>query len=70
MAHGDAVAVSQTDFISYIYGLTVDGGLILILIVTQHSFFCSIRQRCYSNAAMLTAHITVGSLYLYVSLRG
>ena len=70
MSHLDAVAVGKSDGIARLYGLSIDGGQVLVLIVAEYGFQRSIGQGCDGDTAVLTAHIAVGGVYLYGGFRG
>ena len=62
MSHRDAVAISQTNGITCLDGLPINGSQVFVLVVTQHSFLSTIWKCGDGNATMLTTHITVGCL--------
>ena len=64
MTHRDAVAICQTYGVTSLDGLTIDGSQVLVLIVAQNGFLRSVWQCGNGDAAMLAAHIAVGSLDL------
>lgn len=70
MAHRDAVAICQTDFIASGDFLTIDSSEVLVLIVAQHGLLCAIWQCLDCDATMLATHISVTCLYLYGGFRG
>ena len=70
MAHSNTITIDETDGITCLNLLTINGGEIFVLIVTEHSFLCSIGQGGDSNAAMLATHITVISRNLDICLGG
>ena len=42
MSHRNTVTISQTDGVTSLDGLTIDGGKVFVLIVAQHSFLGTI----------------------------
>ena len=70
MSHGDTIPIDETDGITSLNLLTIDGCKILVLIVTEHSFLCSIGQGGNSDATVLAAHIAVFCCYLNCCLGG
>lgn len=70
MAHRDAVAIGQTNFVACGYLLAINSGKVLVLVVAQHGFLCAIGEGGDADGAMLAAHVAVGGLYLHGGFRG
>ena len=68
-SHGDSRAVDKTDFVAVGYGMTVDEGIVLVLVVAKHGLQASIWQSANGDESVLTTHVAVGGVYLKGGLR-